>query len=64
MQHRIGPCTFTEGEFNNFMLESNIATGSPEVPITASQDERRALAQAYLEGVNFVYSSPCFDLIG
>lgn len=53
VQHRIGPCQFTQGEFNNFMLESNIASGSPEALVTLSGDEKTALVQAYLEGVSF-----------
>ena len=54
VQHRIGPCNFTEGEFNNFMLESNVTPGSPEAPVTLSQTEKMALAQAYLDGVSLV----------
>lgn len=34
------------------MLESNIATGSPETPVTLNQDEKSALVEAYLEGVS------------
>jgi hypothetical protein len=55
VQHHIGPCTFTEGQFNNFMLESNIATGSPESSVDLTQHDRRALVQSYLDGV----SNPC-----
>ena len=54
VQHRIGPCPFTEGEFNNFMLESNIKTGSPEAPVKLTQNEKMALAQAYLDGVSSI----------
>jgi hypothetical protein len=45
------------------MLESNIASGSPEAQVTASHDERRALAQAYLEGVSVIYALKCFDIL-
>ena len=52
VQHRIGPCPFTGGEFNNFMLESNITTETPEAPVKLTQDEKIVLAQAYLDGVS------------
>ena len=52
VQHHVGPCTFTEGQFNNFMLESNIATGSPESSVDLTQHDRRALVQSYFDGVS------------
>lgn len=52
VQHRIGPNPFTDGDFNAFMLESNVDTESPEIPLTLTQEDKKALAQSYLDGVS------------
>ena len=52
VKHRLGPCAFTEGEFNNFMLESDVASPSTETHHTLGSTERRALAQSYLDAVS------------
>ena len=51
VKHRLGPCTFTEGDFNNFMLENDLVSGDNEPLYILDPDERQTLAQIYLDAV-------------
>lgn len=52
LKTHIGPCAFTEGDFNNFMLESHVAgLGGNDTPSTLDIGEKQTLVQYYLDSV-------------
>ena len=61
LKHRLGPCPFTESEFNNFMLENDLTIGGNEEFNVLESGERKVLAQVYLEAVR---CSELFSLSG
>lgn len=52
----MGPCGFTEGGFNNFMLENELTGGEHETIDVLDPEERRKLAQVFLDAVCYQYS--------
>ena len=59
VEHRMGASTpFSQGEFNNFMLENDVVGDGHDVLIDLDPENKTELAQCYLDAVCFACDAP------
>lgn len=51
IRNRIGACPFTENEFSNFMLETDVVPSAPDGPVILNLAQTEALAKAFFDAV-------------